>query len=210
MLKTMYVSENQTNHKIQLIHLKVISLCLKRQVYQKFEIKFLVCGSYLTLVLVHNVLPLRDSDTNKEETNFQFLTANDTPTKCFGKTDLEIDIGFEKTTATFHICAIEQPVLGIHFMHQNRLTLDAQLGCLRCPDTEMKVNTIPMPVKECEALPVHERKYTDLLDLYPNLTTAPNYRKPVKHDIVHHLPTKGRPPNIKTRGVSPEKYRKTR
>ena len=70
----------------------------------------------------------------------------------------------------------------------------------------MKVNTIPMPVKEYEALPVHERKYTDLLDFYPNLTAPPNYRKPVKHDIVHHLPTKGLTPNIKTRRVSPEKY----
>ena len=49
-------------------------------------------------------------------------------------------------------------------MHQNQLTLDAQSGCLSCPDTEMKVNTIP--VKACDALPVHERKYTDLLDLY--------------------------------------------
>ena len=153
-----------------------------------------------------NFLPLRDSDTNKEETNFQFLTANGTPIKCFGKTDLETDIGFGKTTATFHICAIEQPILGFHFVHQNRLTLDAQLGCLHCPDTEMKVNAISMPVNECEALPVHERKYTDLLDLYPNLTAAPHYRKPVKHDIVHHLPTKGRPPNIKTRRVSPKKY----
>ena len=153
-----------------------------------------------------NFLPLRDSDTNKEETNFQFLTANGTSIKCFGKTDLEIDVGFGKMKATFHICAIEQPILGFHFMHQNWLTLDAQLNCLRCPDTEMKVNTIPMPVKDCEALPVHECKYLDILDLYPNLTVAPNYRKPVKLDIVHHLPTKGQPPNIKTCRVSPEKY----
>ena len=29
----------------------------------------------------------------------------------------------------------------------------------------------------------------------------------MKHNIVHHLPTKGRPPNIKTRRVSPEKYK---
>ena len=35
---------------------------------------------------------------------------------------------------------------------------------------------------------------------------GPNYRKPVKQNIVYHLPTKGRPPNIKTRRVSPEKY----
>ena len=63
-----------------------------------------------------------------------------------------------------------------------------------------------MPVKECEALPVHERKCTNLLDFYTNLTAPPNYRKPVKHDIAYHLPTKGRPPNIKTRRVSPEKH----
>ena len=91
-------------------------------------------------------------------------------------------------------------------MHQNQLTLDAQLGCLRCPDTEMKINTIPMPVKACGTLPVHERKYTDLLDLYSNLTALPNYRNPVKHDIVHYLPTKSRRPNVKTRRVSPKKY----
>ena len=81
-----------------------------------------------------NFQPSRDSDTNKEETHSQFLTANGTPIKCFGKTDLETDIGFGKTRATFRICAIEQPVLGFHFM---RLALDTQLGCLRCPDTEI-------------------------------------------------------------------------
>ena len=152
-----------------------------------------------------NYLPLRDSDTNKKD-QLSISHCKWYSDKMFWKTDLEIDIGSGKTTATFHICAIEQPILGFHFMHQNWLTLDAQLGCLPCPDTKMKVNTIPMPVKACEALPVHERKYTDLLDLYQNLTAAPNYRKPLKHDIVHHLPTKGRPPNIKTRRVSPKKY----
>ena len=44
---------------------------------------------------------LRDSDANKEETHSQFFTANGTPIKCFEKTDLETDIGFGKTTATF-------------------------------------------------------------------------------------------------------------
>ena len=83
---------------------------------------------------------------NKEETHSQFLTANGTSIKCFGITDLEIDIGFGKATATFHICAIEQPILGFHFMHQNQLTLDAKSSSLRCLDTEMKVNNIPMPV----------------------------------------------------------------
>ena len=94
-----------------------------------------------------NFLPLCDLDTNNETIHSQFATANGTPIKCFVKTDLEIDIGFGKTTVTFHICAIEQLISGFHFMHQNQLTLDAQSGCLRCSGTEMKVNTIPMPVK---------------------------------------------------------------
>ena len=91
-------------------------------------------------------------------------------------------------------------------MKQNQLTLDAQSSCLRSSDIEMKIYTITRPVKVCEALAVHESKYTDQLNLYPNLTAPPNHRKPVKHGIVHHLPTKGRQPNIKTRRVSPEKY----
>ena len=120
--------------------------------------------------------------------------------------DLEIDIGFGKTTATFLLCALEQLILRFHFMKQSQLTLDAQSGCLRCSDTKMKVYTIPMSVKACDALPVHENKYTDLLDLYPNLTLPPNHRKPVKHHIVHYLPRKSRPTNITTRHLYPEKY----
>ena len=45
-----------------------------------------------------NFLPLRDSDTNKEDSHSQFLTANGTPIKRCEKADLEIGIGLGKTT----------------------------------------------------------------------------------------------------------------
>ena len=48
-----------------------------------------------------------------------------------------------------------------------------------------------------DSFPAYESKYTELLQNYPDLTSPPDYRKSVKHNIVHHLPTKGRPPNIK-------------
>ena len=43
-----------------------------------------------------NFLPLHGSDTNKGETHSQFVTANGTPIKCYRKTNLEINIEFEK------------------------------------------------------------------------------------------------------------------
>ena len=55
-----------------------------------------------------NFLPLRDSDTKKEETYSQFPVANDTPINVMENLEnLEVDIGFGITIATFHICAIE-------------------------------------------------------------------------------------------------------
>ena len=70
-------------------------------------------------------------------------------------------------TEIIHIYTIE-PSLRFHYIKHNQLTLDAQSGCSRCSDTEMKVNTIPTAVKACKALPVHKNKYMALLDLQPN------------------------------------------
>ena len=117
-------------------------------------------------------LPLCDYDANKKKTHSQFATANGTPIKCQGKTDLEINIEFRKTTATFHIGAIKQLILGFHFIKQNGLTLEAQSDCSRCSDAEMKAYAIPMSVKACEDLPVHESEYIGSIRSLSKLNSA--------------------------------------
>jgi len=124
--------------------------------------------------------------------------------KCFGSTKLDIDRGIGKMTDVFHICALEQPILGFDFLKNNNITLNAKACTLKCENDVNQISTLQALES---SLPANKSKYTKLLQNYPELTSPPNYRKPVKHDIVHYLPTKGRPPNVKTHRVSPEKYK---
>ena len=98
--------------------------------------------------------------------------------------------------------------MGFEFLRNHKITLDASTCSLKCEDSKKQVNTLQGPIDFYDSFPAHESKYTKLLQKYPGLTAPVDYRKPVKHNIVHHHPTKGRPPNMKTRRVSPEKYQK--
>ena len=154
-----------------------------------------------------NFSPVSDC-THSNEIQSQFVDASANPIKCFGTTKLDIDIGFGKMTDVFHICAIEQPILGFDFLKSNSITLNASACTLKCGNDVNQISASQTSINSIDSLPKHESKYIQLLQNYPELTSPPNYRKPVKHKIVHHLPTKGRPPNIKTRRVSPENYKK--
>ena len=147
-----------------------------------------------------NFLPV-SNENSSDKIQSQFVNASGNPVKCFGSTCLEIDIGFGKMTDVFRLCAIEQPILGFDFLKNNSIILDAAACSLSCADFPNQINVIQASINSFDFLPVHESKYTDLLKNYPDLTAPPDYRKPVKQNIVHHLPTKGRPPNIKTRRV---------
>ena len=164
---------------------------------QMFLIDSGACGNFLPA-----------SDDQAEEIESHFYDASGNPIKCFGNVTLDVDIGFGKMSDVFCICAIEQPILGFEFLRNHKITLDASTCSLKCEDSKKQVNTLQGPIDSYDSFPVHESKYTKLLQKYPALTAPVNYRKPAKHNIVHHLPTKGRPPNMKTRRVSPEKYQK--
>ena len=110
-------------------------------------------------------------------------------------------------TDVFHLCAIEQRILAFDFLKSNNLILDAATCSLSCADFPNQINVMQASINSFDSLPAHESKYTDLLQNYLDLTAPPDYRKPVKYNIVHHLPAKGRQPNIKTKRVSPEKYK---
>ena len=154
-----------------------------------------------------NFLPVFDC-TNSNEIQCLFVDASGNSIKFFGTTKLDINIGFGKMTDVFHICAIELPILGFDFLKSYSITLNASSCTLKCGNDVNQISASQTLINSIDFLPKHKNKYTQLLQNYSELTSSPNYRKPVKHNIVHHLPTKGRPPNIKTRRISPENYKK--
>ena len=153
-----------------------------------------------------NFLLASGDQTGEVESHFYDASGN--PIKCFGNMTLDVDIGFGKMSDVFCICAIEQLILDFEFLQNHKITLDASTCSLKCEDSKKQVNTLQGPIDSYNSFSAHESKYTKLLQKYPGLTAPIDYCKPVKHNIVHHLPTKGHPPNMKTRCVSPEKYQK--
>ena len=145
-----------------------------------------------------NFFPV-SNENSSDEIKLQFVNASGNLVKYFGSTCLETVIGFGKMTDVFHLCAIEQPILGFDFLKNNNIILDAATCSLSCANFPNQINVMQASINSFDSLPVHESKYTDLLKNYPDLTAPPDYRKTVKHNIVHHLPTKGRPANTKTR-----------
>jgi len=128
-----------------------------------------------------NFLPVSDN-AEINEIQSQFVIASGNPVKSFGSTKIDIDIGFGKMTDVFHTCAIKQPILGFDFLKNNNITLNAAACTLKCGNDVNQISTLQASES---SLPANESKYTKLLQNCPKLISPPNYRKPVKHDIVH-------------------------
>ena len=72
---------------------------------------------WLDIGACFNCMPLRVTDI-KEEAQSKFVTENGTPIKCHGKLISKVILSLEKIFHTFHKCAIEQLVLGFHFIRK--------------------------------------------------------------------------------------------
>ena len=75
-----------------------------------------------------NFIPVSNKNSS-DKMQSQFVNAFGNPVKCFGSTCLEIDIGFDKMTDVFHLCAIEheQPILGFDLLKYNNIVLDTAI-----------------------------------------------------------------------------------
>ena len=106
-----------------------------------------------------NFLPV-SNENSSDEIQSQFVNASGNPVKCFGSTCLEIDIGFGKITDVFHLCAIEQPILGFDFLKNNNIILDAATCSLSCADFPNQINVMQASINSVDSLPVHESNAT--------------------------------------------------
>lgn len=90
---------------------------------------------------------------------------------------------------------------GIVIDLKNRKLIDSKTG--------QHVKTLELIDSSCPS-PRHfaiETTYTSLLREFPDLTKAPDFKTPMKHNIVHNIITKGRLPTAKARRLDPERLK---
>ena len=123
-----------------------------------------------------NFLPVSNKNSN-DEIQSLVVNASGNLVECFANTCLEINIGFGRMTDAFHLCAIEQRILGFDFLKNNSIILDAATCSLSCADFPNQINVMQASINSFDSPPAHESKYSRTSTYEINSFRKP-FRKP--------------------------------
>ncbi len=124
-----------------------------------------------------------------------------------------LNIGLRRTFRwVFVIANVKQAILGADFLQHFGLVVDIGRRTLSDSTTHLRVNGLLFdpPRASPDLSQVQQdpsNPYLSLLSVFPALTQACAADHPIKHDIVHHIETTGRPVSTRTRRLAPERLR---
>lgn len=134
--------------------------------------------------------------------------ANGTSINTYGTKILNIDIGLRKSfTHEFILASVNRPIIGADFLAKFGILVDLKGKRLVDSQTSLCIEAIianvdtPTPLNYAV-----ESTYGEILKKYPTLTSLPDFRHPVKHNIVHYISTKGSLPFSRPRRLDPKKH----
>ncbi len=112
----------------------------------------------------------------------------------------------------FVIANVKQAILGADFLQHFGLVVDIGRRTLSDSTTHLRVDGLLFdPPGASPGLSQVQQDpsnpYLSLLSEFPALTQACAADRPIKHDIVHHIETTGRPVSTRTRRLAPERLR---
>src|SRR5215470_8795448 len=139
--------------------------------------------------------------------------ANGSAIPVFGEISLTVSLQLRRSfTWIFVIADVTQPILGIDFLSHFDLTIDTKQGTLRDNlssistlglSTTTQVHGISHMPKSDSVHPTFKWIQKDFPDLLKPVSTL----SPVKHNVQHHIITKGPPVFAKPRRLPPEKLK---
>lgn len=153
--------------------------------------------------------------TKKEKQNpviQTFRAANGTLINVYGRKNLTLNLGLRRSFSfSFYICDISCSIIGADFLYNFNLAPDLRNKKLIDTYTNLKVHA---KLYNCSIFSVksviENNIYGKLLLKYPNITKLPDPSKPVKHNTVHFINTKGPPVVAKPRRLAPDRLKSAR
>ena len=137
---------------------------------------------------------------------------NNTTIATYGTCSLTLDLGLRRTFRwVFIIADISKPILGADFLKHYGLLVDMRSQRLTDSLTQLKVQGMTSSVTSSLVLSVLPKQpvseYEKILSEYPSLTRPYNNDVEVKHDVTHHIETKGPPVCARPRRLPPERLK---
>lgn len=135
--------------------------------------------------------------------------ANATPIPTYGEREITVSLGFHKTYKFIFIIAdVNYPIIGADFLGAHGILVD--IAKKRLIDN----STLVSVVGSCRAIEyncysvVSSDGYTaQLVRDFPSVFSAPNYRAPIVHSVVHRIDTRGHLPSCTPRRLAPDRLK---
>ena len=134
--------------------------------------------------------------------------ANGTPIPTYGQRSLTLDFGLRRTCRwIFTLADTPTPILGADFLRHFALLVDVGRNQLIDTTTNLVVkgiNSFEAPVSPVLCTP-SPSPYDVLLQDFPEITQPLCKETPLKHDVTHHVVTKGPPVKARARRLAPDR-----
>ena len=155
-----------------------------------------------------SVFPAAVSEKNRP-CKRTLLAANKSPISTYGEKSLTLNLGLRRTFRwIFVIADVNQPILGADFLNNFALLVDIKRCRLIDSTTSLSIpgfyssTSMSSPSFGIDA---SKSEYHTLLSQYPNLVKPRYGTNDVKHDVTHHIRTKGPPVKARPRRLAPNR-----
>lgn len=154
-----------------------------------------------------SVIPASAHDKHNNPMGRPLSTANGSMISTYRTRMVRLKLCGRTYEWSFHIAAVEQPLLGADLLCPTGLLVDVRRSRLLHPEAFSS-----MPLQPAKSNCIHGLNfgpgdcYAQLLAKFPDLTT-PTFSSPtVKHGVVLHIPTKGPPVRARARRLFPDNF----
>lgn len=140
---------------------------------------------------------------------FTLRAANQTSIPAFGELSLTLNLGLRRVFRWLFIKAnVAKPILGADFLSYYSLLVDVKNRRLIDTHTSLSINGIQSSSASSRltfSITDESDQYHSLLKQFPNLTKPTRRDTPVKHNVTHHIVTKGPAVSARPRRLAPDR-----
>lgn len=135
--------------------------------------------------------------------------ANGTVINTYGSKLLELNLGLRRSFKhPFIVASVRRPILGADFIEKFGILVDLKGKKIIDPETNIaSYGNLAWDNTPTPKLFTVTNEYSQILSRFPCLTEQPDYNRPVKHNVVHHIVTNGNLPVSRPRRLDPVRHR---
>lgn len=157
-----------------------------------------------------SVIPVSLVGKAYKPTDMVLQAANGSTIATYGTKLFQLSLGLKRLFShVFIIASVNRPIIGADFLFKNNIMVDLRRRRLLDSVTQLttKGTLAQLDTPSPKHFLVEAGEFGKVLHQFPSLVEPPDYKKPVNHNVLHYIETKGPLPFAKPRRLDPEKHK---